>query len=152
MSRVVNEDQLKAEALFVERILVSPAGYGLDVGGAALCVNRNENGRYEVTWQEDGGVERLRVIPDAEDAAKFFVRKRHEMGLGYDYEAGLLKREGAPDVALGPPLNHACTNCLTAIAVEGMCRTCARAYAAGQKGTSSSEPVAEKSSKDETIG
>lgn len=143
MSLVVNEDMLKAESLFVERILVSPAGYGLEVGGAALCVTRNENGRYEVVWlDEDSGTERLRVIPDAEDAAKFFVRKRHELGVGYDYEHGLLVREGGPEMTrLGPMLNQACKNCLTAIAAEGMCKTCARAFASGvasvQNGTSS---------------
>lgn len=106
---VVTKEMKRAEANFLEKMLVHPAGFAIDVGGAALCIVRNEKQNFEITWEEpiEGPIpptgsritdsvrpeiqEYLRVFIAAEDAAIFFVEKRHELGLGYDYESGILK-------------------------------------------------------------
>jgi hypothetical protein len=87
----------REEVAIVRAAIVHPAGFDLDIFGGVLCIrsaggpmNTEEMG-IEVEWntvvgaKPDVGVRRFtREQPD--EAATFFVQKRHELRMGLDFE------------------------------------------------------------------
>lgn len=76
-----------AEISLIVEVITHPSGFGIDLFGNLLYIHRNDNGKYAVgrdpllqngVWEEE--------FNKPEDAAKFFVEKRHEMKIGYEYE------------------------------------------------------------------
>ncbi len=69
--------------------ITHPAAYAIDLF-AMLDICRMEDGRYAVTEEWQNG---QWLFDDPRLAVEFFLKKRAELQLGFDYEIGLLKKE-----------------------------------------------------------
>ena len=83
--------------------LSHPGGFDVDMGGI-LCIRPVDEGcpptYWEVDWEEEEEGVRLnfsKEFPNLAEAAQFFVEKRHYMCNGADFEAILMKEDGAID-------------------------------------------------------
>jgi hypothetical protein len=78
------------EVELVVAVLKHPAGYDLDLFGGMLFIRSTDQETYECEW-ETGSMPKTdhKSFPQDQikEAAIFFVKKRHEMALGVDYEA-----------------------------------------------------------------
>ena len=92
-------DKKDEEIKMVYQLIGHPAGFILDLFGEMLFI-RSTYYEFEIGWEEvlDGLVlKNYKLFWDLQDAATFFVEKRHEMQLGIDFEAELM-REGSLNV------------------------------------------------------
>ena len=77
----------------VDEILRHPSGVAVDLFGGLLTARKCEDGSFIVEWIIRGrkllaeGEERSFVSGDSVGCATFFVAKREELRLGYDFEA-----------------------------------------------------------------
>jgi hypothetical protein len=82
------------EVELVKTVISHEAGYDLDLFGGMLCIRStggpiNNEETIEVEWQSPHDTPlQVKSFPKAEldSAARFFVEKRHDLGIGLDYE------------------------------------------------------------------
>ncbi len=85
---------LQLEVALVKSVIEHPAGYDLDLFGGVLTIHTCDGPMsvtektVEVEWELPTGPSGGESFPwsKREEAAAFFVRKRHELHLGIDYE------------------------------------------------------------------
>ena len=83
---------LQAEIAIWRAVLEHPSGVGLEFAGCLISARRNEDGSFEVAWEQPGDEGLLRneykafEASDSEGAARFFVEKRRELEYGYEFE------------------------------------------------------------------
>jgi hypothetical protein len=83
-STVDETSAMTPEEQLIYMVLAHPAGFDIDFGGV-LTARRYEYPEWAVEWQDAG---RLNVLEFKSPmlAAKFFVKKRHDLRYGLDYE------------------------------------------------------------------
>lgn len=91
----MNEESKRAieeEIALVIAVLKHPAGFDLDLFGGMLFVRSTDQNTFEVEWDQDWEEfdevpgKRYESFSTAEEAAKFFVEKRHKFRMGIDFE------------------------------------------------------------------
>ena len=88
-------DNKEREIQIVLQVINHPAGFDLDLFGHMLNIG-STNSNWEVTWEElldDQIVETYKEFFSVEEAARFFVEKRHDLQLGIDFEEALMKEQ-----------------------------------------------------------
>lgn len=84
----------------IKKILDHPAGF--DLGLFVMLKIRSHSNGYEVAWDKAADPKSLedeynkdyyRDFSSLQEAVEFFVDKRHELQLGLDIEAQLMKKE-----------------------------------------------------------
>ena len=78
----------------VRAIIANPAGFDLDFGGGLILIRTTDQLTIEVEWKNFGPFEgnmkevehKSFPVEKIEEAATFFVQKRHELRLGIDFE------------------------------------------------------------------
>jgi hypothetical protein len=88
------EEGFDAEVELVMCVISHPAGYDLDLFGGMLLIRSTDQDTVEVEWLLPANSIRTSSETEYEsfpseqlrDAAIFFVKKRHEMKLGIDFE------------------------------------------------------------------
>ncbi len=75
------------EIELVYNLLLHPCGYDIDIVGV-LWVRQYEYPTWAVEWEIHYDTNKVGVkeFDNALDAARFFVTKRHELGIGLDKE------------------------------------------------------------------
>jgi hypothetical protein len=87
----------KAEEInLVKAVIAAPIGYDLDLFGGMLCIRStggpmNNEETIEVEWEVMEGAKPNKgtasfASTELEQAAIFFVEKRHELRIGLDFE------------------------------------------------------------------
>lgn len=84
--------QFDTEVALVEQLITHPAGFGLDYGGGLLVIHLSDEEGFEVEWDAMKDSKPLNGFKGfkaerSHEAATFFVKKRHELRLGVDFEA-----------------------------------------------------------------
>ena|SRR5271157_46984 len=82
------------EVAIVKAAIAHPAGFDLDFGGGLIFIRTTDQLTIEVEWKDMKGAEEKEIVDyksfpveQIDEAATFFVQKRHELRLGIDFEA-----------------------------------------------------------------
>ena len=86
--------QFDAEIALVQAAIAHPAGFDLDFGGGLIFIRTTDQLTIEVEWLDAHNMPTNRnatcyksfLIGEIKEAATFFVQKRHELRLGFDFE------------------------------------------------------------------
>ncbi len=83
--------QFREEVALVKAVIQHPAAFDLDFGGGLIFIRTTDQETIEVEWSAmvDAKVHqdhRSFPVEQIDEAASFFVAKRHELRLGFDFE------------------------------------------------------------------
>ncbi len=83
--------QFREEVALVSAVIAHPAGFDLDFGGGLIFIRTTDQETIEVEWEAMVGAKvhkdhKSFPIEQRDEAASFFVQKRHELRLGIDFE------------------------------------------------------------------
>jgi hypothetical protein len=81
----------REEVALVRAVIAHPAGFDLDFGGGLLFIRTTDQETIEVEWDVILGAKSHKdyksfPVGQLDEAATFFVQKRHELQLGIDFE------------------------------------------------------------------
>ena len=84
-------DDFRNEVILVKAVIAHPAGFDLDFGGGLIFIRTTDQETIEVEWDTvvDAKVHKDHKsfsVEQLDEAATFFVQKRHELRLGIDFE------------------------------------------------------------------
>lgn len=91
------EKTITYEILLIIAVLKHPARFNLDLFGGMLTVRSTDQNTFEVEWDQDWEEfdetpgKRYESFSTAEEAARYFVEKRHQYRLGVDFETEDIK-------------------------------------------------------------
>ena len=86
------EKSITYEIALIIAVLKHSAGFDLDLFGGMLSVRSTDQSTFEVDWDQDWEEfdetpgKRYESFSTAEEAARYFVEKRHKYRLGVDFE------------------------------------------------------------------
>jgi hypothetical protein len=83
--------QFREEVALVTAVIRHPAAFDLDFGGGLIFIRTTDQETIEVEWAAMVGAKahtdhKSFEAAQLDEAAAFFVTKRHELRLGFDFE------------------------------------------------------------------
>jgi hypothetical protein len=83
--------QFREEVALVKAVVGHPAAFSLDFGGGLIFIRTTDQETIEVEWSAMVGAKvhhdhKSFPVEQLDEASAFFVSKRHELRLGFDFE------------------------------------------------------------------